>query len=229
MPDPTAKQRQQQEFIASLAARLGITPEQLKGAIRGARIDLTNKAVAEGKLSREQADRIIEQLARGQDATEAASGGASATMTPESRASETRRDAAITDIEVSFKLDPRLTRSLYMGDRWVSPPTYSGVQPGTAFTVEARAQGRGRGEPIAIAPQWMPSDPEMVTVSPGRGGQVTITVQRSGESTLAVVAHGMTRDLRIKATTVHEGQALQVQISQDPVTRLSAQQTSVPQ
>ena len=31
-------------------------------------------------------------------------------------------------IEVSSKLDSRLTRSLYMGDRWVSPATFS-VRP----------------------------------------------------------------------------------------------------
>jgi hypothetical protein len=42
---------------------------------------------------------------------------------------------AVTDIAVVFKLDPRLTAGLYMGDRWVSPPTYSTVHPGKQATL----------------------------------------------------------------------------------------------
>jgi FKBP-type peptidyl-prolyl cis-trans isomerase FklB len=84
-----------------------------------------------------------------------------------------RSDAAVPasdlrDIKMSFKLDPRLTRGRYMGDRWVSPPTYTGVrQEGKEYAVEARAEGLdAKGRPMRISPEWIPSDPGMVTVSP---------------------------------------------------------------
>ncbi len=123
------------------------------------------------------------------------------------------RPAALADINVSFKLDPRLTRGLYMGDRWVSPPTYSGVQDGK-FTVDARVQGvDAKGEPVDISPKWIPSDPKMVTVSPGQGNAVQITVQRAGQSSLQVTSQGFTRTLSIKAAA-YRGNAIQAEISQ---------------
>src|SRR6266511_4886793 len=123
------------------------------------------------------------------------------------------RPAALADISVSFKLDPRLTRGLYMGDRWVSPPTYSGVQDGK-FTVDARVQGvDAKGEPVDISPKWIPSDPKMVTVSPGQGNAVQITVQRAGQSSLQVTSQGFTRTLSIKAAA-YRGNAIQAEISQ---------------
>jgi len=124
---------------------------------------------------------------------------------------------AVTDnlknIQASFKLDPRLTRSLYMGERWVSPPTFTGTrQEGNEYTLEARAQGiDARGQRIAVDPEWIPSDPDMVVLSPARGDAVRITVKRAGESTLTLAARGISRELRIKATST--GNAMQVEIS----------------
>ena len=117
------------------------------------------------------------------------------------------------DIQVFFKVDPRLTRSLYMGDRWVSPPTYTGTrQTGTVYTMEARTQGiDARGGSIPVSPEWIPSDPGMVAVAPATGDAVTITVKRAGESILRVAANGIARELIIRATK--EGEALQVEIS----------------
>ncbi|KAF0219139.1 MAG: hypothetical protein FD174_2225 [Geobacteraceae bacterium] len=122
---------------------------------------------------------------------------------------------SITDIRVSFKLDPRLTQGLYMGDRWVSPPTYSAVREGKEVTVEARAQGLvGKGKPTNIRPDWIPSDPEMVAVTPGQGKEVKITVRRAGQSSLKVASHGYSKELYIKAT--YEGNAIHVEISRKP-------------
>jgi hypothetical protein len=123
-------------------------------------------------------------------------------------------DAAATGIEVSFKLDPRLTRSMYMGDRWVSPPTFtSTLQTGTEITVEARAKGVGaQGRAIQIRPEWIPEDPEMVTVIPGQGDQVAITVKRAGQSKLKVAVPGVFIELSIKA--IFHGDTVQVEISQ---------------
>lgn len=121
--------------------------------------------------------------------------------------------ATLTEINISFKLDPRLTRAQYMGDRWVSPPIFtSTLQMGTELTVQARAKGLdGGGRLMAITPEWIPSDPGMVTVSPDRGGEVKIIVKRAGESRLKVVSQDLTRELRIKA--MDRGNAMQVEIS----------------
>ncbi len=123
------------------------------------------------------------------------------------------RPAALVDINVSFKLDPRLTRGLYMGERWGSPPTYSGVQEGV-FSVDARVQGLdAKGQPLDISPKWIPSDPKMVTVSPSQGNAVQITVHRAGQSSLQVTSQGFTRTLSIKAAA-YRGNAIQAEISQ---------------
>lgn len=118
------------------------------------------------------------------------------------------------DIQVSFKLDSRLTRSLYMGDRWVSPPAYTSArQLGKEYTVEARAKGiDARGRHIPIIPDWIPSDPEMVVLSPARGNAVKITVKRAGESLLKLTTAEFSRSLLISAEQI--GNAMQVKISQ---------------
>lgn len=123
---------------------------------------------------------------------------------------------ALSGINVAFKLDPRLTQGLYMGERWVSPPTYTSTSApeGEPITVEARAQGRDtKGRPTSISPNWIAGDPEMVAVSPSQGSAVTITVKRAGETSLQVASQGVSKELAIKA--VHQGNAMQVEISQN--------------
>lgn len=123
------------------------------------------------------------------------------------------RPAALADISVSFKLDPRLTRGLYMGERWGSPATYSGVQEGV-FTVDARVQGLDvKGQPVDISPKWIPEDPKMVTVSPSQGNAVQITVLRAGRTSLKVTSQGFSKILYIKAAP-YQGRAILAEISQ---------------
>jgi len=121
---------------------------------------------------------------------------------------------ALSDIKVSFKLDPRLTRAQYMGDRWVSKPTFtSTVQAGPELTVEVRAQGfDAKGGPVPIDPQWIPADPDMVAVAPGQGRQVAIIVKRAGETRLKMVSGEVSQDLSIKGA--ERGNGIQVEISQ---------------
>lgn len=105
-------------------------------------------------------------------------------------------------ITFSFKLDSRLTQGSYMGERWVSPATYTEAQDGESknLVVVARADGRNaRGEAIDIRPEWRSADPEMLTVTPGQGGEVKITVLRPGESVLEVASQGLSRKLLVKA------------------------------
>jgi FKBP-type peptidyl-prolyl cis-trans isomerase FklB len=122
-------------------------------------------------------------------------------------------DPGLKEIKISFKLDPRITRSLYMGDRWISPPTFVHRPQGKTAIVEAAADGvDGAGKRVKINPQWIPGDPGMVEITRGYGDQVQITVKRPGESKLKVVAQGVTKELAIKA--VDQGDAIAVEIVQ---------------
>ena len=127
--------------------------------------------------------------------------------------SKTAPDATgLNGITVSFKLDPLLTRGMYMGDRWVSPPTFTTVREGKELTVVARARGlSAMGKPIRISPEWTPADSDMVSVKPGRGGAVEIIVKRAGRTTLKVASQGISKELSIKAT--YQGGTIQVDIS----------------
>lgn len=117
---------------------------------------------------------------------------------------------SLNDIQISFKLDPRLTRGQYMGDIWVSPATYAGTSG--QDIVEARAVGLdAKGKPISISPEWMPSDPEMVTVSTRKGKDVKLTIRRDGESKLKVSSTGFSKELLIKA--VYKDNVIYVTIS----------------
>jgi hypothetical protein len=123
--------------------------------------------------------------------------------------------ATLTRIDVSFKLDSRVSGPTYGGERWVSPPTYSGVQEGY-FSVETRVRGLdAKGQLVDIDPEWIPADPEMVTVSPAQGRDVTITVKRAGKSTLRVASQGVSKEFVIKATYPNNTH-IQAEISQKP-------------
>ena len=119
-----------------------------------------------------------------------------------------------TDIRIEFKLDQRLTRAVYMGDRWVWPSKFTpAIQQGKTCTVQAKAYGLYAGRiKITISPKWIPQDPEMVTVSPNEGHQISIIVKRAGKSTLTVSAQGYSKVLLIKAE--QRKNALQVEILQ---------------
>ncbi|OFW16725.1 MAG: hypothetical protein A3H27_09460 [Acidobacteria bacterium RIFCSPLOWO2_02_FULL_59_13] len=117
--------------------------------------------------------------------------------------------SALADIRFSFKLDPRVFGGTYGGERWVSPATYTT----TLDTVEARVAGVGsKGSLENMNAKWIPSDPEMVTVTPSEGNEVKIIVHRVGESKLTVASQGISKELAIKAE--HKGEAMQVEIAQ---------------
>jgi len=122
--------------------------------------------------------------------------------------------ATLTNIQVFFKLDPRLTQGLYMGERWVSPPTYEiVVAEGAPYTVEARVEILdNNGQSLLVDAEWIVEDPEMVTVTPGQDNAVMINIQRDGETTLQVATQDATKTLSIKA--VYQDKALHVQVSQ---------------
>jgi FKBP-type peptidyl-prolyl cis-trans isomerase len=117
----------------------------------------------------------------------------------------------ITNIVVSFKLDNRLSGATYGGERWVAPSTFMGAT--AQDTIDARANGvDAKGISTKINPQWVPSDAEMVTVSPSQGDQVKIVVHGAGESRVAITAQAFTKELVVKAKNL--GKFIQVEITQ---------------
>ncbi len=116
-------------------------------------------------------------------------------------------------LAVSFKLDPRLTQSLYMGDRWVSPERFSISGGKDSATIEARVEGRdARGIGWPVTATWTTADPTLLTVSPTEGDAVTLTVHGPGKSTVQVDAAGITQVLSVDATL--RGAVLLVEIRQ---------------
>jgi FKBP-type peptidyl-prolyl cis-trans isomerase len=133
--------------------------------------------------------------------------------------------APLRDLKVLFKLDPRLTQAAYMGERWLSPRTYTGTVGQDTVEVKVLgvdAEGRSRG----TEPEWIPSDPEMVTVATGAGGTARIVVKRAGESTLRLTAQGLSRELAVKAE-LRNG-ALRVEITQPQASRPDAPAGAAP-
>jgi FKBP-type peptidyl-prolyl cis-trans isomerase FklB len=116
-------------------------------------------------------------------------------------------------IQLSFKLDPRLSGGTYGGERWVSPSTFVGAS--AQDTIEIKAVGKNaQGKPVPIKPTWTASDAGMVAVSPAQGDAVKITVKKAGQSSLQVSSAGITRALSIKAE--YKNSAIQVAIAQEP-------------
>jgi hypothetical protein len=123
-----------------------------------------------------------------------------------------RPAGTLVGIDVSLKVDPRITRGLYMGDRWVAPTRYSRVQDGKKLVVEARAFGLDhRRALLRIDATWASADPRIVTVSPAKGGEVTLTVHRAGQTTLTISHGTFSRRLAVRAS--EERGSLRVNIS----------------
>jgi FKBP-type peptidyl-prolyl cis-trans isomerase FklB len=120
--------------------------------------------------------------------------------------------AGLPRIVVSFKLDPSLMGGSYAQQGWVTPRVYQGVSGQN--TVDAKVDGLdAEGKPIhGIKAEWIPEDPEMVTVSAGQDNLVKILIHRPGQSNLMVVSDEMTLTLSIEATATND--VLQVVISQ---------------
>jgi FKBP-type peptidyl-prolyl cis-trans isomerase FklB len=128
-------------------------------------------------------------------------------------AQETARPApnsAVTDLRLSYKRDPRVVDPYHGIGPWASGPDFGGAT--AQDTVEVRAEGvDAAGKPTKISPEWVPSDPEMVAVSPNQGDDVKITVHKAGESKLKITYQGFSKELVVKAKYV--GKFILVEIS----------------
>lgn len=124
--------------------------------------------------------------------------------------------SALSEIKVSFKLDPRISGPTYGGEHWVAPATFtSEPQAGQETTVEARVEGiDARHQPTTISPTWAAEDPDMVTVLPVDGNQAKITVKRAGRTRVSVAAQGVTKSLTIDAVPGPSANGLKIAITQ---------------
>lgn len=143
-----------------------------------------------------------------------AAGGAAADAqeAPARQRARAAQPIPLTGIGASFRLDPRLTRSLYLGDRWVSPKTYSRVQDGKTLVVEARAVGhKPRGRPVPVPATWTSDRPEVLSVAPPRGPEVVLTAHRLGRARLVLAFGPYSKAFAVEV--VRQGGALRVDIT----------------
>ncbi|HEY5915018.1 MAG TPA: CHRD domain-containing protein [Verrucomicrobiae bacterium] len=134
-------------------------------------------------------------------------------LTPDLSALAPCSQPIVSEIKASYRLDPWLLGGTYAGGLWASPAVLGPAVQGASFTVETRADGLNQGNPVVITPTWTSADPRMVTVSPGHGRQVTITVHRAGQTGVDIVCQGARKTLTITATP-YAGPSLSVAISQ---------------
>ena len=120
--------------------------------------------------------------------------------------------ASLTDFKISFKMNPSITRGIYVGDRWISPPYYS-VEEGKEITVEAVVQSvDAKGKLIAISAAWEAGDPAMITISTDKGPKVNLTILKEGQSELRVTFGGISKRLPVKSW--YKDNAIHVEISE---------------
>ena len=64
--DPQQRQQMREQFINRLAQRLNVSPQTLIQALRDTRIDAVRDAANAGRITQEQAQRIIDRINSGQ-------------------------------------------------------------------------------------------------------------------------------------------------------------------
>jgi FKBP-type peptidyl-prolyl cis-trans isomerase FklB len=130
---------------------------------------------------------------------------------------------AATEIQLTFKRDPRMVDPFRGIGEWATGNSYQGAT--AQDTVEARAEGiNAAGKPMKISPEWSVSDVEMVTVSPSRGDDVKITVHKAGESKLKITYQGLSKELVVKAQYV--GKFMLFEITPPPPPKPSGPSTT---
>ncbi len=135
------------------------------------------------------------------------------------KASQPPTGPAITDIHLSYKRDARVVDPYRGIGPWAPGPNFAGAT--AQDTVEVQAEGvDAAGKPVKINPEWIPSDPKMVTVSPSRGDDIKITVHRAGESKLKIAYPGLSKELVVKAEYFNK--FIVFEIVQPPAVKLEA-------
>ena len=101
---------------------------------------------------------------------------------------------------ISFRLDPGLTRGMYMGERWVSPPKFSAAGKGQELTIAARSALMGAGGRLAaIRAEWSAGDAGRIFLSSLHEEEVAIRVLCDTDSTVSAAYHGRITVLRVRS------------------------------
>jgi hypothetical protein len=116
-------------------------------------------------------------------------------------------------VVIAVRLDPDVTRAMFLGDRWVSPPSYVFAQPGSDYVALAKAQYIDElGERMDLDGAWTATNPAMVGLTRYENGQVMVVVRRTGESELRVDTSRGSRNMHVRARQVNGG--MQVEFNQ---------------
>jgi hypothetical protein len=116
-------------------------------------------------------------------------------------------------IVVAFRLDRDITAGHYLGERWVSPPTFAFAQPGRQYVTHAKLQSiADDGSRVDLSGDWSTDDPRMIAISRDQPGQVTIVVREAGEGELVASAGGQRKVLQVRA--IRHPDAMEVAIAQ---------------
>jgi hypothetical protein len=117
------------------------------------------------------------------------------------------------NIVVAFRLDRDITSGHYLGERWVSPPTFAFAQPGRQYVAHAKLQSiADDGSRVDLSGDWSTDDPQMIAISRDQPGQVTIVVREAGEGELVASAGGQRKVLQVRA--IRHPDAMEVAIAQ---------------
>lgn len=103
-------------------------------------------------------------------------------------------------IQVSYKLDPRITGGVHVGERWVSPPMYDIISSRATYTIEARVEGvSATGERSTIPAVWLAANRGVARITPTHDNIVAIQIYAQGDTHLEVSAAGFTQTLELAA------------------------------
>jgi len=130
---------------------------------------------------------------------------------PSQQAATAASTPSVKDVQLSYKRDPRQVDPYRGLGPWVSGPSYSGATAQETVETVARAVD-ANGQPVTASLEWIPSDPEMVTVSPNHGDHVKITVHKPGESQLKISAQGFSKELVVKANSAGKFLVFQIAV-----------------
>ena len=109
-------------------------------------------------------------------------------------------------LEVAFRLDTDLTRGLFLGERWVSPPSFFFAQPGTQYVAQGKAQYVDAfGERTDVAADWATSVPDMIALTRHASGDATIVVRSPGEGDFTVATRYGTNRVQVHARQAGDG------------------------
>ena len=109
-------------------------------------------------------------------------------------------------VAVAFRLDPNLTRGMFLGERWVSPPSFFFAQPGTQYVAQGKAQYVDAfGERANVAADWSTTDPGMIALTRHASGDATIVVLHPGDGGFTVATRYGTKRVQVHARRAGDG------------------------